>query len=62
MLLIDDLASELDQFARERFFSAVAMIGCQAFVSTVDVDLIPEPWRGESAVFHVEQGAVTRMI
>jgi len=62
VLLIDDLASELDQFARERFFSAVAMIGCQAFVSTVDLHLIPEPWRGESAVFHVEQGVVTRMI
>ena len=62
VLLIDDLASELDEYARERFFTAVAMTGCQAFVSTVDVALIPEPWRSSAAVFHVEQGAVNRVL
>ena len=62
VLLIDDLASELDQHARERFFGAVSMTGCQAFVSTVDGALIPEPWRATAVMFHVEHGAVTRVI
>ena len=62
VLLVDDLASELDQFARERFFAAVDMTQCQTFVSTVDVGLIPDPWRTQSAVFHVEQGTVDRVL
>lgn len=62
ILLVDDLASELDEFSRARFFAALSVLGCQSFVTAVDTSLIPEPHRSDSAMFHVEQGTVQRVL
>ena len=62
VILVDDLASELDGGARSSFLSDLVGIGCQAFITTVDAGLIPEEYRQTAAMFHVERGTVARMI
>ena len=62
ILLVDDLASELDAHSRSRFFSALDTLGCQSFITAVDLELIPEPYRSRATVFHVEQGQINRVV
>lgn len=62
VLLVDDLASELDAEARERFVDRVAGLGCQVFISAVEKELVSERHRTAAAVFHVEQGKVARVL
>lgn len=54
VLLIDDLAAELDYANREKVMTAVAERSCQAFMTRLTDDRLPEP--PGIPVFHVEQG------
>lgn len=62
ILLVDDLASELDADARAGFLDEVAVLGCQCFITAVESSLIAERHLEGAAVFHVEQGVVERML
>jgi DNA replication and repair protein RecF len=59
ILLIDDLAAELDAHSRERLFGAIQSLGAQSFLSFLETSQIPAN-QGESTMFHVEHGRVSR--
>ena len=62
MVLVDDLASELDVDSRGRFFRQLAALGAQIFVTTVSRELVEtEAWEG-LRVFHVERGKPLKMV
>jgi DNA replication and repair protein RecF len=62
IVLVDDLASELDEDSRGRFFSQLRGLGAQIFVSTVSRDLLETTdWEG-LRVFHVERGKALKMV
>lgn len=62
VVLVDDLASELDEDSRRRFFSRLRDLGAQIFVSTVSTDLVDAVnWEG-LRVFHVERGKPLKMV
>lgn len=56
LLLLDDLAAELDEHALARLTAAIDRLGCQVIASslTPTVGIFPEP----PALFHVEQGRI----
>lgn len=54
VLLLDDLAAELDATHRQRVMDELALLGVQSFITAVDVDSLPIG--GDAGVFHVEQG------
>lgn len=56
VLLIDDLAAELDRTRRVAFYQALEEYGLQAFVTTVAEETFPS----SAAVFHVEQGRLSK--
>lgn len=58
LLLLDDPAAELDADSLARLMARVRNLGCQVIATT----LVPDAaiFGGEGAVFHVEQGALTR--
>lgn len=60
VLLLDDMAAELDSERLARFLSVVNDLDVQLFVSalTRDAVCLPQPQR----VFHVEQGSVSQMV
>ena len=58
LLLLDDPAAELDQDSLGRLLAAVAALGCQVVATSLDAGAIYFP--EAPAVFHVEQGRVTR--
>jgi DNA replication and repair protein RecF len=62
VILVDDLASELDAAARARFFKALGEIACQSFITTVDADLIPPSVQSNADMFHVERGQIQRVL
>lgn len=62
VLLVDDLAAELDEGHRARLLRVLQQMDIQIFMTSVDrraVDL--SGWR-EKAVFHVEHGRVEEMV
>lgn len=62
IVLVDDLASELDESSRGRLFSQLQALGAQIFVSTVSRDLVETAdWDG-LRVFHVERGEPLKMV
>ncbi|MEX0732586.1 MAG: DNA replication/repair protein RecF [Aquisalimonadaceae bacterium] len=61
ILLIDDLAAELDASRREAVMQAVRAIEAQVFVTVIDPDSAPvEP--AQATRFHVEHGKVRKMV
>lgn len=54
VLLLDDLAAELDRIHRARVMGVLADLDVQSFVSCVDDTSLPLP--DDAQVFHVEQG------
>jgi DNA replication and repair protein RecF len=56
LVLVDDLASELDVDSRGRFFGQLQALGAQSFVTTVSRDLVESVGQGDIRVFHVERG------
>ncbi|MCH9673105.1 MAG: DNA replication/repair protein RecF [Gammaproteobacteria bacterium] len=60
LVLVDELASELDEANRLKFVAELRERGSQIFVTAVERDLFP---LGQaSKVFHVEQGSVREML
>ncbi|HXG28033.1 MAG TPA: DNA replication/repair protein RecF [Nevskiales bacterium] len=59
LLLIDDLAAELDARSRARLFDAIQTQGAQAFLSFLEPGQIPDG-AGGHPMFHVEHGQVRR--
>lgn len=60
VLLIDDLAAELDARSRSRLFAAIQAQGAQAFLSFLEPGQIPEK-QAAGAMFHVEHGRVSQV-
>jgi DNA replication and repair protein RecF len=62
VVLIDDLASELDVTNRQRLLSVIHDVGAQTFLTAVSGDVLPSAaWR-QQKVFHVEQGLLQEVI
>ena len=62
VVLVDELASELDAGSRERVFGALARLSAQTFVTTVSRELVDAAGDDSRTVFHVERGKVVRMV
>jgi len=62
ILLLDDLAAELDADHRARVVEAALRVGGQVFVTAVDPATVPVAGADPISTFHVEQGAVTEVI
>ena len=56
IMLVDELASELDASNRERFFQALRITGAQTFVTTVDADLVTASGWPSLQIFDVSAG------
>jgi recombinational DNA repair ATPase RecF len=59
LLLVDDLAAELDEHARARVIDFLAERSVQVFVSTLDPGLL-SGLPPSAAMFHVEHGCLQR--
>ena len=58
ILLVDDLAAELDEPGRKRFLQALQGTRAQVFVTALSASVLElADWPGRR-VFHVEQGVV----
>ncbi len=62
IVLVDDLASELDEDSKGRFFGQLRALGAQIFVTTVSRDLVVTADWEELRVFHVERGKLLKML
>ncbi len=60
LLLLDDLAAELDAGHLGRFLELVGETHAQVFLTSVEKSRFPA-WEG-AAMFHVEQGKITKMV
>lgn len=58
LILLDDLASELDRGHRQSLLGALVESGAQIFVSGTELDALELEPRWPKAVFHVEHGAI----
>lgn len=61
IILIDDLAAELDVSSRLRVHRAVANLGAQTFVTAVSKTALAEHFPAQKS-FHVERGEVVEMV
>ena len=61
VILVDEVASELDQESRQRVFAVLASLDAQTFVTTVSRELIENGAWPPDSVFHVERG-ITRAV
>ena len=61
VILVDEVASELDEESRQRVFAELASLDSQTFVTTVSRGLIDYGAWPPDAVFHVERG-MTRAV
>ncbi len=59
LLLLDDPAAELDAGSLDRLMTQVVSLGSQLVATSLTADVLSFP--GDPAVFHVEQGHVTRV-
>lgn len=62
LVLVDDLASELDADSRGRFFTQLEALGAQCFVTTVSRDLVRGADSEGLRVFHVERAKPLKMV
>ncbi|MDX1433662.1 MAG: DNA replication/repair protein RecF [Gammaproteobacteria bacterium] len=62
LVLVDDLASELDGDSRGRFFERLRVLGAQTLVTTVDQELLQPGDGTPMKVFHVERGQTAEVI
>jgi len=61
VLLIDDLASELDDNSKRHIFSFLNTINSQVFITAINADqVLPVVPEQHPAMFHVEQGQITK--
>ena len=61
VILVDEMASELDEESRQRVFAELACLDSQTFVTTVSRGLVDNEAWPPDAVFHVERG-MTRAV
>ncbi len=62
LLLIDDLAAELDEKRRVRLLDLMSEMEMQSFVTSTDISLIPDEPLMDRKVFHVEHGVVSEVV
>ena len=62
VILVDEVASELDEESRRRVFSVLGSLGVQTFVTAVSRELLENAAWLPDAVFHVEQGRVRAVV
>ncbi len=62
VLLLDDLAAELDPDRRARLAATACRVGAQVFATALEAESVPRPQGVDSRLFHVEQGVVREMI
>lgn len=62
VVLVDDLAAELDAHHRESLLRLLKDLDVQAFVTTVEATSISAPWWPARKMFHVEHGRVAEVI
>jgi len=60
VLLLDDLAAELDTPHRSRFLELVQETRGQVFLTSVETERLPG-WK-EAAMFHVERGEIAKLV
>jgi len=58
IILVDDLASELDRRARQEAFASLEGTGAQLFFTAIESTDLPLELSERARLFHVEQGAV----
>ena len=62
LMLVDELASELDDINRERFLAALRDLGMQTFITTASRALVnPAGWK-QVGVYELSQGEVTQVL
>lgn len=62
VLLLDDLAAELDAERRASVVELACDVGAQVFATALESAVVPRPAGVAAKVFHVEQGQVREMI
>ncbi|VAX13249.1 DNA recombination and repair protein RecF [hydrothermal vent metagenome] len=62
LILIDDLAAELDERHREKLIATAFETGAQVFMTSTQLALLKLTPMPEYKVFHVEHGHVTEMV
>ncbi|MFO1436612.1 MAG: DNA replication/repair protein RecF, partial [Gammaproteobacteria bacterium] len=61
ILLVDDLISDLDAFARQRLLGLLGETKSQLLFTTTEAESVPTPEHIPLAVFHVKQGEISRI-
>lgn len=62
LILVDDLAAELDADHRRRFMGLLKGLPAQSFVTAIDVESLSADDIGPARVFHVEHGQLREMV
>lgn len=62
VLLLDDLAAELDAAHRRRVLELAVDVGAQVFITALEASVVPTGAIGPFSVFHVEQGEVREVV
>ena len=62
IVLLDELASELDESSRSVVFDCLEELRCQAFLTAVSPELVEGCATSVSRMFHVEQGEVSVVV
>lgn len=62
IVLVDDMAAELDLEKRIRFTQVLFSLKTQLFVTTTERAMLPEILLKDSKVFHVEQGSLQEVL
>ena len=62
VILVDEVASELDDESRRRVFAELVSLDAQTFVTTVSRELVDNGAWSPDAVFHVEQGIIRAVV
>jgi DNA replication and repair protein RecF len=62
VVLVDDLAAELDQIHRGRLIDLLVETGAQLFITSTDSELFKSKAWASSKMFHVEHGQVSEVI
>ena len=58
LLLIDDLASELDSHAKLKAIQLLTRVKTQAFFTAIEYNMLSDLFTSPVKVFHVEQGQI----
>tara|TARA_Y100000588_G_C14198852_1_gene901525 strand:- start:642 stop:1718 length:1077 start_codon:yes stop_codon:yes gene_type:complete len=62
VVLIDDMASELDEENRAKLLRVIREVGAQTFLTAVTGDALPEADWDAQKMFHVERGLLHEMV